>query len=172
MFLVKLRFFLRAAQCQQREDVGFTQRRLRAIGRLQIGRCAVQSDSHVVVLHSCSRVDVDGGINPDGIRKVDIAALQLVLRAGEGSAAICDLNAAQDRWFADGPPHGKVHPSGEFGVAVLKVKLRRTADSNVQSDIVRRRGGIRRGLHAACSSKGCEVYIRAHAKAREKNGSA
>ncbi len=117
LLLVDLRLFLGAAEREQGEDVGLGERRLGAVGGLEVGGGAVQADGDVVVLHAGGGVEVDDGVDADRVGEVDVAALQLVLGAGEGGGAVGDLDAAEDGGFGDGAADGEVDGAGELGVA-------------------------------------------------------
>ncbi len=167
LLLVELRFFLGAAEREQVEDVGFGERRLGAVGGLQVAGGAVQADGDVVGFDAGRGVEVDDGVDADGVGEVDVAALELVLGAGEGGAAVGDLDAAEDGGLGDGAADGEVDRAGELGVGVLEVELGRAGDVDVEPDLVGGGGGIGRRLHAAGGGERGEVDIGPDAEARD-----
>jgi hypothetical protein len=102
---------LGAAEGKKRDDIGFRKRRLGAVGDLELVRRAVETESDVVVLHAGGCVEIDIGLDADGIVEVNVAALQLVLRSSDGGAAFGERDAAEKlgearvprRWISTSP---------------------------------------------------------------------
>src|ERR1700748_2954659 len=103
----------------------------------------MEADGDVVVFHLCGDIEVDGRIDADGVRKVDIAALKLVFRSGKGGTAIVDLDAAQDGGYGCRAANGEIYRACELGIGVLKVQLRGAGDVHIETDLIRR--GVRIG---------------------------
>ena len=139
----------------------------RAVGRLEVAGGSVQADRDVVVLDARGGVDVDDGIDADGIGEVDLAALQLILRAGEGRAAVGDLDAAEQGGLGDGAAYVEIHAAGELGVGVLEVELRRAGDVDIQPNLVGGGVGIGRRGDPAAAGEGGKIDVRADAEAGE-----
>ena len=85
----------------------------------------MHAESDVVVFDAGGCVEVDGGFNAHRVGEEDVSALELVAGSGDGGAALRDGNAAQQRGRGDGAAQAQVHVSGQLGVGVLEVQLRR-----------------------------------------------
>ena len=99
------------------------------------------------------------GIDPNRIREIDIASLQLILRAGKGSAAIRNLDASQHSRRCQRAPHRQVHGAGQLRVGVLEIELRRTRHPHIQPYLICRCIRIWRCLHPSHASKGSIDYL-------------
>ena len=72
----------------------------------------MQAYGEVVVADAGGGFEVDDGVDADGVGEVDGAALELVLGAGEGGAAVGDLNAAEDGGGGDCAADGEIDVAG------------------------------------------------------------
>src|SRR5262249_38762790 len=123
LLLIELRLFLGAAEREQVEDVGFAEWRLRAVSGVEAGGGAMQSDGDVVVFDAGAGIEIDDRVNTHRVAEVDGPALELILGAGEGRAAVCNADGPEHAGNGDRSTHGEVDGACEFGVAVLEVEL-------------------------------------------------
>ena len=85
----------------------------------------MQAEGDVVVLDAGGGVEVDGGLDADGVGEEDVAALQVVAGSGEDGAALGDGDAAEQRGRGEGAAEAEIDVAGQLGVGVLEVQLRR-----------------------------------------------
>ncbi len=100
---------------------------------------AMNADVDVVVLHPRGGIEIDDRIDLDRVAEINLPALQLVLGAGEGGAAVGDADMAKQGGVGDRPPYAQIDVSGQLGKGILKVQLGRRRDMHIQSDVVRGR---------------------------------
>src|SRR6201999_1643582 len=112
-------FLLGSAEGQERDHVGLGQRRLRAESGRELTYIAVQSDGHVIFLYPGGRVDVDKGLDHDGVGEEVLPVLQVVCGPGKVGGPVGDIDAAEDGGLRQGSTDAQIHAAGQLGVGIL-----------------------------------------------------
>ena len=136
MLAVYCAFVGGAAEGEQGDDVGLGQGGFGAVGEAGLVGAAVEAERDVVIFDAGGGVDVDVGLDTDGVGEVDVAALELVFGAADGGAALGERDAAEQRGRGEGAAQVQIHVAGELGVGVLEVELRAGGEMDVQMQVV------------------------------------
>lgn len=161
LFLKLGRFFVGAAEREKRDDVGFGQRRLRAVIETEAIGGSGDGDVEIVVADVSGGLKVELRLNGDGIGEGDVAALEGKSSAMECGLAFQNIDAAEYGGARDGTAQVKIGVSGEAGDCGAHLKFGSGLNVKIEVNVIEWGvgGGNARKL-AAALEVGAEIEAR------------
>src|SRR5512146_2537340 len=139
LLLQQRRFFACSPHGQQRDDVGRGQRRLGAVGGVQLVNLAMKTQGDVVIADAGAGLQVQNWFDAHRIAEGDIAALQVVPGAAEVHIAACNVHPAEDKGLGGGAAQAQIGVAGNAGNRGLHVQFGSGGDVHVKPQVVQRR---------------------------------
>lgn len=134
---------LSTSEGEEGNNIGLGERWVAAISNGGLAGGAMEAEGDVVVFNAGSGTEVDDRLDAHRIGERDVAALEVVARAGDDGAAFSDGDASLERRSGEGSAEAQVDVAGELGEGILKIQLRRGKDAYVEANVVG--GGVWRG---------------------------
>ena len=118
-------FLRRAAQRQQRDNIAAGERRVGAVGGVQLLDWALKAQRDVIIAHPGRQLHVDGGRNAHRVGEGDVAALHPVLGAIEFHLAFQQVHPAQQHGTESRSAQTQVQVAAQPRQRGLHLQLRR-----------------------------------------------